>query len=461
MRLVLAALAALTALRLILAARLPVSPDEAYYFLWSQHLQAGYFDHPPMVAYWIRAGTALFGNTPLGIRCLGPLSAALGSLLLADAGERMFPHRQAGLIAAALLNATLMVGAGAVLMTPDTPLLFFWTAGLAALARLLTSREPRWWLAVGLCAGGALLSKYTALLFIAAVFIWLITSAEGRAQLRAPWPWIGVVLAFAVFAPDIAWNAAHGWASYLKQGGRVTRFDAARSLQFLGELLAGQVALATPIIAALCGAGLWRLRHAPSAAGQLLIWLTVVPGVVFLEHVVSGRVQPNWVAILYPSACLAAASLPMALLRRWLKPALALGFGLSALAYAQVLAAPLPLPTRADPTALQLAGWREFAEAAAASHPAFITSDEYATAAELAYYGPRDVPVAGLAPRWRYFADPPAVVAGETGILVTRRYGIHCDQIGSVTRARAGHAIMRYRLCRLVAHASGVLLPRP
>lgn len=461
MRLVLAALAALTALRLIVAASLPLSPDEAYYYLWSQHLQLGYFDHPPMVAYWIRAGTALFGGTPLGIRCMGPLGAALGTLLLADAGERMFPHRQAGLIAAALLNATIMVGAGAVLMTPDTPLLFFWSAGLAALARLLTAQEPRWWLAVGLCAGGALLSKYTALLFIAAVFIWLVTSPEGRAQLRSFWPWAGVALAFAVFAPDIAWNAAHHWASYLKQGSRVTRFDAARSLQFFGELVAGQFALATPIIAALCVAGLWRLRHAPSAVGQLLIWLTVVPGVVFFEHVLSGRVQANWVAILYPSACLAAASLPMALLRRWLKPALALGFALSALAYAQALAAPFGLPARADPTALQLAGWRDFAQAAAASHPAFITSDEYATAAELAFYGPADVPVVGLAPRWRFFADPPAAAAGETGILVTRRSGIGCDAVGTVTRRRNGQAVQTYRLCRFVAPAPGVLLPRP
>jgi 4-amino-4-deoxy-L-arabinose transferase-like glycosyltransferase len=462
MRVWLAALAGLTVLRLILAASLPLSPDETYYFLWSQHLQAGYFDHPPMVAYLIRAGTFLFGNTSLGIRLMGPLCAGIGSILLWDAGEKLFPHRHAGLIAAALLNATLMVGAGAILITPDTPLLFFWTAGLAALARLITSNNPRWWLAVGLAAGLALLSKYTASLFIAAVFIWLVTAPEGRAQLRTPWPWAAILLAFLIFAPNIYWNATHHWASYLKQGSRVTGFDAARSLQVLAEFVASQIALATPLIFGLAAFGLWRLGDTHTSPAHLLVWLTVVPGVVFLEHVLSDRVQGNWAAIMYPSACLAAASLPMATLRRWLNPALALGFLLSALAYAQALAAPFPIPTRADTTALQLSGWPGLATAAAASAPAFLTSDDYATAAALAYYAPKTTTVAGFAPRWNLLFTPAAHLKGATGILVTRRTDTHCPVLlGTVIRKRGDTPIATYLLCRYVAPAQGVLLPSP
>src|SRR5271168_4131120 len=184
MRLWLGALIALTVLRLVLAATLPLAPDEAYYFLWSQDLQPGYLDHPSMVALLIRAGVFCFGDTPLGIRLFGPLLAAAGSVLLWDAGERLFPHRHAGVMAAALLNATLMVGVGSIIMTPDTPLLFFWTAGLAAFVRLITSGNPRWWLVIGVVMGLALYSKYTALLFIAAACIWLVTSTEGCAALR-------------------------------------------------------------------------------------------------------------------------------------------------------------------------------------------------------------------------------------------------------------------------------------
>jgi 4-amino-4-deoxy-L-arabinose transferase-like glycosyltransferase len=158
MRLWLAALAALTLLRLILAAKLPLAPDEAYYALWAQNLQPGYFDHPPMVALFIRLGTAIAGHNPLGIRLLGPLAAALGAVLLWRAAEDFFPHRQAGFFAAALLNATLVVGVGSIVMTPDTPLLFFWTAGIAALGRLIATDNQRWWLAIGAAAGAALLS---------------------------------------------------------------------------------------------------------------------------------------------------------------------------------------------------------------------------------------------------------------------------------------------------------------
>ncbi|HUW80620.1 MAG TPA: glycosyltransferase family 39 protein, partial [Acidocella sp.] len=324
------------------------------------------------------------------------------------------------------------------------------------------SGNPRWWLAAGLAAGLALLSKYTAALFVAAAFVWLVSSPEGRATLRTPWPWVGVLLALLIFAPDIYWNATHHWASYVKQGSRVTHFDAARSLQFLGEFVGGQIALATPIIFGLAAIGLWRLRHNPLPAAHLLVWLTVIPGVVFLEHVISGRVQGNWAAIMYPSACLAAASLPMASLRRWLKPGLALGFFLTALAYAQALASPFPIPVRADPVALQLSGWRSFANDAAASKPAFLTSDDYATTAALAYYAPANIPVVGFEPRWRFFTDPAANLKGVAGILVTRHPDAPCpDVLGTITRRQGKKIVVTYRLCRFVPKTPGVLLPRP
>ncbi len=465
MRLWLGALIALTVLRLVLAATLPLAPDEAYYFLWSQDLQPGYLDHPSMVALFIRAGVFCLGDTPLRIRLFGPLLAAAGSVLLWDAGERLFPHRHAGVMAAALLNATLMVGVGSIIMTPDTPLLFFWTAGLAAFVRLITSGNPRWWLVIGVVMGLALYSKYTARCCLLPRRLstggWWPRPRGGRrcARLGLGWRWCSHCW---VFAPNIAWNAAHGWASYFKQGGRVDGFNAARSLQFLSELVFGQIGLFTPIIFGLAVLGLWRLGDAQTPAGHFLVWLTIVPGVVFLEHVLTGRVQPNWVAILYPSACLAAASLPMAVLRRWLGPGLGLGFFLGAVTYVQAVAAPFPLPAKRDPTALQFSGWQGLAVASAAQKPAFLTSDDYATTAALAYYAPKSVPVAGFEPRWKYFTLPSAGLKGETGIMVTRRLDAHCpDLVGTLLRKRGNEVIGTYRMCAFVAPSSGALLPRP
>ena len=104
------ALAALTGLRLLAAAALPLSGDEAYYWTWSHALQPGYLDHPPMVALWMRAGAWLAGDGALGLRLLGPLAAAAGSALLADMADAVRPG--AGLPAAALFNGTLLLGPG-------------------------------------------------------------------------------------------------------------------------------------------------------------------------------------------------------------------------------------------------------------------------------------------------------------------------------------------------------------
>ncbi|GAN80980.1 glycosyltransferase family 39 protein [Acidocella aminolytica] len=451
------ALLALTALRLALAAILPLTPDETYYFTWAQHLQAGYLDHPPMVALWIKLGTTLLGNNALGIRLFGPLAAALGSVALYDAGNRLLPGQRLGLPAAAFLNATLMLGAGSILMTPDTPLLFFWTLGVWALVRLAQSGNARWWLAAGAIAGLALLSKYTAALLLAGAGLWALTCKPIRAQLRTPWPWAGIALAFLVFGPDIAWNANHGWASYLKQGSRVDGFDPARALQFFGELIGGQSLLLTPLVAILAVWGLWRLRRIPAPSARLLFWLTLVPAVIFLEHTLTNRVESNWPAILYPSACLAAA-VP----RRWFRPALAVGFGITGLVYLQAVTGFIPISPKRDTAALQMAGWQRFAQQAAATHPAFLTSDDYATASELAFYAPKSVAVLGFTPRWTYFNWPVIPARGETGLLITRRSDTPCpNEIGTITRKRGHEPVMLYKVCQITAATAAKDFPRP
>lgn len=457
----LTALAALTALRLVMAQILPLSPDEAYYWLWSQHLQPGYFDHPPMVALWIAAGTALIGKSALGVRLFGPLAAAAGSVLLWDAGESLFPNRHAGLTAAALFNATLITGVGAIIITPDTPLLFFWSACLAAIARLTATSNPQWWLAIGAAAGCALLSKYTGLLLFPALGLWLLTNRESRATLLTPWPWAGIAVALLVFSPNIYWNATHHWVSYFKQGGRITHFDPARSAQYLGELIGGQIGIATPLIFGLAACGLWQLKSARSLAGSLLLWLTLLPAAVFIEHVASGRVQPNWPAIIFIPACLAAAALPGPVLAYWRRPAIGLGFGLTLIVYAQALAAAFPIPPRLDPAALQLSGWPALSADATATKPGFLTSDDYTTLAEFAWSAPLGTPIIAAGQRWNLLSLPAAPPL-TAGLAVSHRRNTECkNPLGTLTRNRASDPVMTYFLCGINLPDHAVMLAAP
>lgn len=456
------ALLGLTILRLVLAGLLPLTPDEAYYFTWAQHVQAGYLDHPPMVALWIKLSTALLGPHPLGIRLLGPLSVAIGSWFLYDSGNRLLPGQRFGLWAAGLFNATLMLGAGCLIMTPDTPLIFFWTLGLWALARLVHAGNPRWWVVAGGCAGLMLLSKYTAVLFLAGAGLWALTCPPVRKQLKTPWPWAGIILAGLLFTPNILWNADHGWASYLKQGGRVDGFDLTRAAQFFGELAGSQFLLFTPLIAILVVCGLWHLRGNKAPGARLLLWLTLLPAAIFLEHVLTNRVESNWPAILYPSSCLAAAYFSAHVSSRWGRPALLVGFGFTALVYVQSLTGFLPLPARQDTTALQLAGWPALAAQAAKTHPAFLTAKTYTVASELAFYAPGDVPVIGFGSRWTYFNWPKVQPHGQSGLLLVRQGDGGCQKpIALLTRRRGAQPVQIYQLCPVAISSTGRLLPRP
>ena len=478
-----AALAALTLSRLWLAAHAPLSPDEAYYWVWSRALAAGYPDHPPMVALWIRAGTWIAGQTPLGVRLLGPLSGLLGTFLLADAAQRLFPAaRNAGLFAAAALNATLMLGAGTVIMTPDTPLMFFWIATMWALARFHASARPGWLLAAGAASGCALASKYTAAFLGFGAGLWFVVVPGLRPWLRRPWPWLAAALGLAIFAPVVAWNAAHHWASFLRQGGRLEAWRPALALRYLPELIGGQIALATPLLLVLFTAGVavatLRAVRTREAAATLLALLSVPPLALFAEHALGDRVQANWPAVVYPAAAIAAAAWPV--LRAWRRPAIALGAMITAVAYVQVAFAPLPLPPSIDQSMRTLAGWQgvagEVEAARVAAGASFVVSDEYGLASELAFYLPASVPVVAVDPRWALFDLRQPELAGQTGLFLkdARRHDLHflpplggaaLTPVGEATRGRDGIVAERFLLYRVAWTAANdqgsALLPHP
>ncbi len=457
------ALAALTLLRLAVAAIAPVSPDEAYYWVWSRAPAPGYLDHPFMVALWVRIGTALGGEGAFGIRLLAPFAAALGSVLVMDAARRLGAGR--GYAAALLLNATLLFGAGGILMTPDTPLILFWIATLWAMARIVAGGSGWWWIAAGVFAGLALDSKYTAALLLAGIGLWLLLLPAGRRWLlRDARPWAALVIAILLFLPVILWNAEHHWASFLKQGGRTGDFHPARAAQFLGELVLGQLGLATPVVFVLCAAGLIHAtrravtRHDPAAG--LLAALGVLPALVFIQHALGDRVQANWPEVVYPAAVIAAGFLPLT--QRWLKPALIVGFALTLAIYVQAIASPVPLGGASDPTIRMLGGWGTFARAvtsqASQSGAQFVAIDEYGLGSELALRLPAAIPVIADDPRWLLFnlprsadAEPP----GTVGLFIrTMRRHTPPDaqpwgrmaEIGTIGRGRHGRIGESYRL---------------
>ena len=149
---------ALVALRLVGAAFTPITFDEAYYWMWSKSLSGGYYDHPPMVALVIRAGTMIAGDTELGVRLVSVLLALPMSYAVYRSAAILFGGARLAATATILLNVTLMAAVGTLIVTPDAPLLVASSFVLFFLAKVAESGRGAWWLAVGAAVGCALLS---------------------------------------------------------------------------------------------------------------------------------------------------------------------------------------------------------------------------------------------------------------------------------------------------------------
>ncbi|WP_240775279.1 ArnT family glycosyltransferase [Neokomagataea tanensis] len=447
----------MTALRLYLAGTMPLTPDEAYYREWSHHLQGGYLDHPFMVALWIRIGTWLAGDSPLGARFLGPISVLPGSFFLFCAARNLFGQDGAriGIRAVWLLNATLMVGLGCATMTPDTPLVFFTTLTVWALSVALkvkhTLSKVLAWSAVGGGLGLGFDSKYTAVLVGAAMACGLLLNADWRRRLS---PWCAVPAFLLSAAPVIWWNKAHHWASFIKQGGRTGDWHPARAAQFLGELIGGQIGLATPLVFAIFAMGLVHAyRRRAEVGAYLLCWIALLPLCVFLQHALGDRVQANWPAVVYPAWALIGA---LSLVRvRW---AVASGCAIFVLVAVHAVYQVPALAPNKDPVARQTAGWERFASDAASlvqqKKADAVAAEDYGVASKLAEAGLK-VPVIGLDPRWQFLG---LAAQPFQNVLIINDIHPNSPKGEVICRSYAGHAIRCYRVT-VSAVKDGVVLP--
>ncbi len=182
-----------------------------------------------------------------------------------------FFGEHAGALAALLMNisAVFSVTTGGWVL-PDGPLMMFMLASVSIIANILFEHPPEsapgepqapsWidrlttgsdtfrWVAAGIFAGLAMLSKYHGVFVLAGTFLFLLTSPRHRKWLARPGPYLGAIVALAMFTPVIAWNQEHGWASFAFQGGRAASRHGGLHLGPMLTTLAGQAAYVLPWI---------------------------------------------------------------------------------------------------------------------------------------------------------------------------------------------------------------------
>jgi 4-amino-4-deoxy-L-arabinose transferase-like glycosyltransferase len=427
-----------------------------------------------MVAWWMAGGIAVAGDNALGIRLFSVLSAVVGSFALWRSARLLSGDAPTAGRAVIWFNATLLVGVGTVIATPDQPAALFWGLALWALLERARGGDGRWWLAVGLFAGLGLQSKYSTLFLGAGIVLWLAVSAERRRWLLDPWLWAGGALAMLLFAPVVMWNAAHEWASFEKQFGRAGASE--WTLAYLPELVGGQVGLFGPLAVPFAVAGAWlavrAARH--GEAGRALLVATSVPFLLYLVvHALHDRVQQNWPAPLYPAMALLAADAAgrtaelrgragrwLAALRPWVAP---VGIATGIVAFALLLH-PSGFGLHELDPARRFRGWEaaaaEIEAKRAEAGAAWIATGSYGVTAMLSWEQ-KNTPVVQLDERLRYEAAPPpgealtaqpALLvlrdrAGETQRLLARfRFA---EPLGTVTRRAGNTTVARYALFRV------------
>ncbi len=289
---------AATLVRLGFAWSLGLGVDESYMVAAGRVFSLGYFDHPP-VSWWLSWGAAqILGETPLAVRLPFIALSALSTWLMfrlgtAVAGERVGFWAALGFSLSPVLGVT-----SATWVLPDGPLDCALLGAALCLLHALADRGRGWWMGAGICAGLALLSKYSAVLTIGGAFVFLLTSRAHRHWLARAEPYVAALLALGLFSPVILWNAAHGWASFAFQGARAgaARFRPLMPLSTLaGEALFILPWIWVPMMLTFLAA----LRRGPSDwRAWLLCCLGAPPIVAFalISAWSSQRVLFHWAA---------------------------------------------------------------------------------------------------------------------------------------------------------------------
>lgn len=423
-----AIIAALTIFRLWAASRIGLAPDEAYYWLWSRVPSAGYFDHPPMVAWWIWLSTAVFGNTQLGVRIPAILSVIVTSAAVYATARELSEARTIAGRSALWFNATILVGFGAILISPDSPSVMFWALAVWVLAAIRRTGRGWLWLLVGLFAGLGCISKYTNFFLGLGILLWLLLDPAARRWFLSPWTWLGGLVALLVFLPVLLWNADHNWVSFGKQFGRLAAEGF--TLRYAGEFLAAQFGLLNPLIAIFVGIGAWMVIRSQSRWGRpeaFLVALAAPLVVYMLIHSFHARVQGNWLAPLYPGLVLLAAAAAaekanVRILRGLADLAAPVGIIISLLALGYFVVQPKSVFSLRSP-AERVAGWRDLAEAIERLRQergaGWIATVSYEVTGELAFYGPGAKKIRQIDERKRYAYEPvDAALTQQPALLV-------------------------------------------
>jgi len=372
-----------------------IHADEAYYRLYGQFLDWGYFDHPPVVGLMTAISGALVPETSLMLK---NLSVRLVTVLIHMATvyvvwntiEEKVRNSPSSLFYFLLVAASIpMFCAYGFMTTPDAPLLFFAAVFYYAYRKFTIDRQWSTTILLGFSMAGMLYSKYIAVLVIAFALLGNIH------LLRDAKAWAAVGIAVVLMLPHLWWQYANHFPSFTYHlVSRATSYQALYSLEYLPN----QWAVFNPLVWVLM---LWigarQIRHGDAFNRSLgmTIWGFQV---FFLIMTCRGHVEPHWTVVTAIPAIILLTE-ETEIWKRGVKIALACCVGL-------VLVARVVLMLNVLPARTGLANKQPFYEqlhAEAQGHPIVFDGSFQAPSLYRFYYNDEAVLVRNLYNRYTQF----------------------------------------------------------
>jgi hypothetical protein len=420
--------------------------DELYYIACGEHLDWGYVDHAPMVAWLVKLSRTLFGDSLFALRLFPAVAGAL-TVLLTGLITRELEGRRFAVMLSCLC---VLIGGYLALdsffsMNAFEPL--FWMGCLYFIILAIKQEEPRFFLGFGFLAGLGLENKHSMLFFGFGVFIGLLLTSARR-FFASRWLWIGGALALALFLPNIIWEYRNDWAT-LELLRNVQKSGKNVTLSPL-EFVAQQIFILHPLTLPIWLAGIWYFLFDRDGKRYRLLGITylvvlivmillkgknyyllpIYPmlfagGAIWWERLLEGRRRINWLKVVYPAllcfsgAAFAPFALPVLPVETYLRYQHALGFEPPKTEVGHRG----PLPQHFG----DRFGWPEMVETVAQIYKrlppeerarAAIYANNYGEAGAIDFFGPHYGLPKAISPHQSYYVWGPRDYTGDVMILL-------------------------------------------
>lgn len=267
----------------------PLTEDEAYYWVWSQNIDWGYFDHPPMVAWWISLGYSLIPSE-LGVRLLTVLMNGASLFFLWKILQPKTSYQEN--LFWAILGSVTVIQVFGFITTPDAPLLFFTVFYLFNLQKFLKKNGAVETFLLAISFAGIMYSKYHGILVLAFTLLPLLGKFWNNPKF-----YLAILGSLILYAPHILWLFQHKFSPisyHFLERSADEDFEILKLTNYLLFILLG----CSPFLVYYVHQSWWKFKTEESFQ-KAVKWLALGPIVFFFFSIFKDNVQPQWLLISY------------------------------------------------------------------------------------------------------------------------------------------------------------------